>query len=241
MPQNLETYGYPITLLYVEPEYSSKTNSKGFIFDLDGTLFDSSEQILRAANLVRKLYKHPTLSKENADLVIGLEAFELFSDLPLNKLEISEIVGEFRVALHKEVNVGNNTYPKATHLLSAIHEAGHVSGVATSKPQYLAEAVVKNSCLRKYLNAIHGTGPARPKPEADVVLNCLMDLGVTEAFMIGDRVEDIAAGIAAGVKTIGIAQTIFSKDELLFAGADYVYTSLSELTLDLSNLVNDGG
>jgi phosphoglycolate phosphatase-like HAD superfamily hydrolase len=59
--------------------------------------------------------------------------------------------------------------------------------------------------------------------------------------MIGDRVEDITAGLAAGVKTIGIAQTVFSKDELLIAGADYVYTSLNELALDLKNLVLDGG
>jgi phosphoglycolate phosphatase-like HAD superfamily hydrolase len=59
--------------------------------------------------------------------------------------------------------------------------------------------------------------------------------------MIGDRVEDIAAGIAAGVNTIGIAQTIFSKDDLLIAGADYVYTSLSELALNLENLVSAEG
>jgi phosphoglycolate phosphatase-like HAD superfamily hydrolase len=59
--------------------------------------------------------------------------------------------------------------------------------------------------------------------------------------MVGDRVEDIFAGMAAGIRTIGIAQTVFSKDDLLNAGADYVYTSLSELTLDLKNLVDDGG
>jgi phosphoglycolate phosphatase-like HAD superfamily hydrolase len=59
--------------------------------------------------------------------------------------------------------------------------------------------------------------------------------------MIGDRVEDIRAGKAAGTRTIGIAQTVFSKDELLFAGADYAYNSLSELALDLEHLVNNGG
>jgi phosphoglycolate phosphatase-like HAD superfamily hydrolase len=58
--------------------------------------------------------------------------------------------------------------------------------------------------------------------------------------MIGDRVEDIAAGMAAGVKTIGISQTVFTKGELLIAGADYVYNSLNELALDLENLVFDG-
>jgi len=136
--------------------------------------------------------------------------------------------------------LGNTTYPKANHLLKTIREAGHVAGVATSKPQYLAEAVIANSSLSGYLMEIHGTGTARPKPAPDVVLNCLRSLGVSEAFMIGDRVEDIAAGMAAGVRTIGIAQTVFSKDDLLIAGADYVYTSLSELALDLENLVFDG-
>lgn len=215
-------------------------NAKGFIFDLDGTLFDSSEQILRAANLARDIYNQPKLSKHRADLVIGLKASELFSDLPLNPAEVSEIVNEFRDALLKEVLSGNTMYPKATHLLKTIQEAGHVAGVATSKPQYLAEAVIANSPLRGYLIEIHGTGPARPKPEPDVVLNCVRSLGVSEAFMIGDRVEDIAAGMAAGVKTIGISQTVFTKDELLIAGADYVYNSLSELALDIENLVFDG-
>jgi phosphoglycolate phosphatase len=215
-------------------------NAKGFIFDLDGTLFDSSEQILRAANLARDIYNQPKISKDRADLVIGLEASELFSDLPLNPAEVSEIVNEFRDALHKEILLGNTMYPKATHLLKTIQEAGHVAGVATSKPQYLAEAVIANSPLRGYVLEIHGTGPARPKPEPDVVLHCVRSLGVSEAFMIGDRVEDIAAGMAAGVKTIGISQTVFTKDELMIAGADYVYNSLSELALDLDNLVFDG-
>jgi phosphoglycolate phosphatase-like HAD superfamily hydrolase len=125
--------------------------------------------------------------------------------------------------------------------LSTIQQSGHVSGVATSKPQYLAEAVVANSSIRDYVSEIHGSGPARPKPHPDVVLNCFRALGVAKAFMIGDRVEDIFAGMAAGIKTIGIAQTVFSKDDLLSAGADYVYNSLSELTLDLKNLVDNGG
>jgi phosphoglycolate phosphatase-like HAD superfamily hydrolase len=47
--------------------------------------------------------------------------------------------------------------------------------------------------------------------------------------------------MAAGVKTIGIAQTVFTKGDLRIAGADYVYTSLSELALDLENLIFDGG
>jgi phosphoglycolate phosphatase len=219
----------------------SNTRSIGFIFDLDGTLFDSSEQILRAANLARNSYSQPKLSKERADLVIGLEASELFSDLPLSPTEVSALVKEFRDSLLEEVLLGNTTYPKATNLLKTIQEAGHVAGVATSKPQYLAEAVIANSPLRGYIIEIHGTGKARPKPEPDVVLNCVRSLGVSEAFMIGDRVEDIAAGIAAGVNTIGIAQTIFSKDDLLIAGADYVYTSLSELALNLENLVSAEG
>jgi phosphoglycolate phosphatase len=225
----------------MKPEYFSVRSAKGFIFDLDGTLFDSSTQILRAANAARTMHKHPNLSKERADLVIGLEASELFSDLGMTKLEVSKIVEEFRDALHKEVLLGNVTYPNATHLLRTIRQSGHVLGVATSKPQYLAEAVVANSSLRDFVSEIHGTGPARPKPRPDVVLNCLRALGVTKAFMVGDRVEDIFAGMAAGIRTIGIAQTVFSKDDLLNAGADYVYTSLSELTLDLKNLVDDGG
>ena len=220
---------------------TSTSPAKGFIFDLDGTLFDSSTQILRAANLARTFYNQPNLSKEKADLVIGLDAAELFSDLPLTQLEASDLVKEFRDALHKEVLLGNTTYPQATDLLKTIKEAGHVSGVATSKPQYLAEAVVANSPLSEYVREIHGTGPARPKPEPDVVLNCVRALGVSKAFMIGDRVEDIAAGMAAGVKTIGIAQTVFTKGDLRIAGADYVYTSLSELALDLENLIFDGG
>jgi HAD superfamily hydrolase (TIGR01549 family) len=225
----------------VESDCISLGNLRAFIFDLDGTLFDSSGQILRAANAARNFYNQPNLTKERADQAIGLEASELFSDLSLTQTEASDLVSKFREALHKEVLLGNNTYPKATDLLQTIQEAGHVTGVATSKPQYLAEAVVANSALRKYVREIHGTGPARPKPEPDVVLNCFRALGVSKAFMIGDRVEDIAAGIAAGVKTIGVAQTIFSKEDLLIAGADYVYTSLSELALDFENLVFDGG
>jgi phosphoglycolate phosphatase len=208
-----------------------------FIFDLDGTLFDSSSQIYRALRVTRIKQGMPSIGFDEVSKLIGLRAEELFATVDLNPKELSEAVSLFRSNLETEIVQENITYPESQSLLSQVNGLGFAVGVATSKPARLAKLVLKNSDLNSHVTHIQGTDGFPPKPNPEVVIRCMSALGVTCGFMVGDRVEDVVAGNSAGLLSIGIAQSHVSEDELRLAGAFETFGSISELNGSLKSLI----
>jgi phosphoglycolate phosphatase len=208
-----------------------------FIFDLDGTLFDSSSQIYRALCVTRIKQGMPSIGFDEVSKLIGLRAEELFATVDLNPKELSEAVSLFRSNLETEIVQENITYPESQSLLSQVNGLGFAVGVATSKPARLAKLVLKNSDLNSHVTHIQGTDGFPPKPNPEVVIRCMSALGVTCGFMVGDRVEDVVAGNSAGLLSIGIAQSHVSEDELRLAGAFETFGSISELNGSLKSLI----
>lgn len=208
-----------------------------FIFDLDGTLFDSSSQIYRALCVTRTKQGMPSIGFDEVSKLIGLRAEELFATVDLNPKELSEAVSLFRSNLETEIVQENITYPESQSLLSQVNGLGFAVGVATSKPARLAKLVLKNSDLNSHVTHIQGTDGFPPKPNPEVVIRCMSALGVTCGFMVGDRVEDVVAGNSAGLLSIGIAQSHVSEDELRLAGAFETFGSISELNGSLKSLI----
>jgi phosphoglycolate phosphatase len=211
--------------------------SAAFVFDLDGTLFDSASQIYRALCVTRIEQGMPSISFDEVSKLIGLRAEELFSTIDLNPKELSEAVSLFRSNLEIEISKKNISFPESQSLLNQVNYLGFAVGVATSKPIRLAEMVVKNSDLNNYVSHIQGTDGFPPKPNPEVVIRCMSALGVTCGFMVGDRVEDVVAGNSAGLLSIGVAQSHFSEEELRLAGAFETFGSIAELNGSLKSLI----
>lgn len=209
-----------------------------FIFDLDGTLFDSASQIMNCANSVRDGLGAASLSEQQALKVIGLPAFELFADLNLGEAELADAIRSFRLLLHKEIQRKNTLYPGSLELLEGLAASGFLVGIATSKPQFLADAVVSNSTIASLVQHVQGTDGFLPKPSPEVILRCCKALGATKAVMIGDRTEDIRAGVAAGVMTVGLSQTFHDEQELEQAGADCVFGKIADFGHNLEEIVS---
>lgn len=211
--------------------------SAAFIFDLDGTLFDSASQIYRALCATRIEQGMPSISFDEVSKLIGLRAEELFATVELNPKELSDAVSLFRNNLETEISRENLAYPDSQRLLSQVKELGFSVGVATSKPDRLAKIVVSNSDLNNHVTHIQGTDGFPPKPNPEVVIRCMSALGVTRGFMVGDRVEDVVAGNSAGLLSIGVAQSHFAEEELRIAGAFETFGSIAELNGSLRSLI----
>lgn len=211
--------------------------SAAFIFDLDGTLFDSASQIYRALCVTRIEQGMPSISFDEVSKLIGLRAEELFATVELNPKELSDAVSLFRNNLETEISRENVAYPDSQRLLSQVKELGFSVGVATSKPDRLAKIVVNNSDLNNHITHIQGTDGFPPKPNPEVVIRCMSALGVTRGFMVGDRVEDVVAGNSAGLLSIGVAQSHCAEEELRLAGAFETFGSISELNGSLRSLI----
>jgi phosphoglycolate phosphatase len=215
----------------------SRTFSQSvYIFDLDGTLFDSASQIASAVNATRTVLGYPQLTILEIRELIGLPAEELFGDLNLQSDALIQGVKAFRMALAEAAKKENAIFPGAFNLLNDLREKGAFIGVATSKPQELAELVILHSELNGLFDHIQGTGHLRPKPHPDTIVACLEHAKLDFGVMVGDRTEDILAGNLAGVTTLGVAQSTHTPEMLLEAGAKHVFKSLKEMYLGIDEL-----
>lgn len=207
----------------------------GFIFDLDGTLIDSAAQISRAVDKTLKARGMPSRPSLEILELIGLPASVLFKHLSLSETETMKIVAEFRSQLSFEISQSNIAFGGALQFVQALKSECRFVGVATSKPTDLAESVIRNSEYQDLVDFVIGTGVYEPKPNPGMILEIISRFNLTSGVMFGDRPEDISAALNAGINAIGIAQSTFTCEDLVRAGAKKAFTNFSELLNDLRN------
>jgi HAD superfamily hydrolase (TIGR01549 family) len=207
------------------------------LFDLDGTLVDSKKQIQVSLDKARVTVGHPATPVDLVQEQLGLPVESLFSDLRLGPLELDELVQIFRKNLLLEIKKGNRIFDGVLPFILKSKNLGISIGVATTKPTYLAKEVIDNSELAKLIDFIQGTDGFSPKPDPEVLRRCMQGLGIENAVMFGDRIEDIQAAETLGIPSIGIAQSAHSIQDLLGEGATYSFSNFTELGLNFDLII----
>ena len=204
-----------------------------FIFDLDGTLVDSYQQIEQAMNEARVALGYEESPPGQIFQNLGMPVYSLFFDLNLSTEKAEQLILEFRKTLNRMIEQGNECFPGVVSMLTQIRLLGRRVSVATSKSTSMAKKVIENSPLNGLVDFIQGTDEFPAKPNPEVIFRCLHKFPGLRAIMIGDRVEDVLAAKSAGVEAIGIAQSAHSVDMLLSAGATSAYESFDLVLKDL--------
>jgi phosphoglycolate phosphatase len=202
---------------------------KAFLFDLDGTLVDSANQIFEAVEITRSELRFDAVPAKFILPKIGLPAKDLFEDVDLQDPELFKAVELFRSNLSNIKLSKNDLYVGVPQILRFLYEKGFKLGVATNKPTFLAVQSLSDTGIHGYFDFIIGAENNPPKPDPTMILKCLEFLSIEphEATMVGDRVEDILAAKAAKVMAIGIAQGTHNEEDFLAKGADSTFMSMS--------------
>ena len=206
-----------------------------FIFDLDGTLVDSKNQISQAVALARHDSSFPDADPEFLESKIGLAAFELFSDLTLTDDERHEIVKVFRSYL-MEIRLNPcDLFPGSNEVLTLLKAAKFRLAVATNKPSILAEKALFQTGIVDLIDFVAGGEILPQKPDPAIVLHAIKGARATaeKSIMIGDRIEDMQAAKSAGINCIGVTQGVHSAIDLLSSGAQQVFDSMEKLFVKL--------
>lgn len=196
------------------------------LFDLDGTLADSRPGIVAATNATLRSLGLDEVPE--ADLVprIGPPLQETWAELlRLPEDEVGDVVAAYRERYAVAMLDGTVTYPGVERLLERLRGEGHLLGVATSKSQPLAVALLEHLGLDGFFAAVRGPVPPSSEPKATTVARALEALGLTTgegAVLVGDRHHDVTGGHAHGLRVIGAAWGYGSREELEAAGADAI-------------------
>jgi len=205
-----------------------------FLFDLDGTLIDSVELILRS-------YRHTLRAHRGYEPPDELWLKGLGTPIRVQLRQWTEDPAEIE-AMAKTYSVYNlahhdalvRPYDGIVDAVEKLKAAGKRLALVTSKVRGGAERGLRVAGLDAAFDVIVGADDVRnPKPHPEPVLKALAELGASpvEAVFIGDSRHDLESGRAAGVKTAAALWGPFDREDLDDLEPDYWLDHPAEISL----------
>ena len=181
-------------------------NAQLLIFDLDGTLIDSRQDLATAVNLMRQHFGLPPLSLEAVTSYVGNGVRMLVTRaLAGTSVDIDDAV-RIQGPLYRAHLVDATTlYPGVLDGLRRLHAAGHVLAVATNKPVEATETILAHFGIRPLFAHVLGGGSLpNLKPHPDMILAIMRGAGIAadRTWVIGDNYTDLESARQAGVRSV---------------------------------------
>ena len=202
---------------------------KNIIFDLDGTLIDSSAGVIEATNYALVKMGQAPRSPDEIRKFIGYPLEDMFSSFcsaPLDRLAEA-----FQEKGRGTITSSTRPMPGADTIITALYYAGYRLAIATTKFVVHTEGIVGKLGWDRYFSALaSGDEVEHVKPAPDLVELAISRLKADkdESIVIGDTVNDILAARAAGLKVVLIASP-FGNHDLTRYHPDLMLDSLDDL------------
>ncbi len=203
---------------------------KLIIFDLDGTLVDTSGDITNALNYALKPYGRRDLTVEDTIKMVGEGITRLIEKLLENeRIQMRDTVIKRFLDYYSEHLVDFSTlYPHVRETLEKLND--YKKAVISNKREYLSTRLLDKLDLLKYFDLVVGSDTtSERKPSAIPVIYVFTKLGVNpdESIIVGDSNYDIEAGKKAGLKTVAVTYGYRERQYLI--DADYIIDSMKDL------------
>ena len=204
---------------------------KAVIFDLDGTLIDSTEAIVLCFMHTFDALGVSRPPREEVIRLIGHPLRDQFARLTDH--DPDECVRVYRARYEEVCREMTTLMPHARECLERLRGAGFLLGFATSKKLFYSELILNHlGILDFFASRIGPEEVTHPKPHPEAVLKSLEHLGARpeEAFFVGDTFFDVEAARAAGVRCLCVTTGYESRESLLDLKPEGVYDDLCSLT-----------
>ena len=181
------------------------------IFDLDGTLADTSADLIAAANHCFVQMGQGEVLHPKHDAAIGMRGGRAMLTCGLERLgKMDEAVVDayypiLLEAYRDKIDVHTRLFPGAIEAVGRLLANGVKVGICTNKPVALAELLLERLGVREAFAALVGAGSLTvQKPDPEAFFETVRQLGgsVDRAVMVGDTITDHKTARAAGVPSI---------------------------------------
>lgn len=186
------------------------------LFDLDGTLIDSTEAIIESFGVAYKHFGKTPPPDEAIKAEIGYPLEIIFQNIGVAKEEVENYVQEYKRHYRKVYSSKTVLLPFASEAVSLAKRHATLGVVTTKTSKYSIE-ILKELGILGYFDVIIGREDVEnPKPNPEPILKALSKLSNDrrEKWMIGDTPMDMSAAKGANIKRVGVTCG-YAKEEAL--------------------------
>lgn len=215
--------------------------TKLIVFDLDGTLLDTSFDLLDSLNHCLTSVQLEPVAYKDLTFLVGQGARAMISRaFELNKAELDEqeldrLVDVFVSHYSEHMPGKSHAYPGLLDALDRFLSAGYSLAICTNKLEHMAVKLIECLSLSdKFVTITGGDTYSFRKPDGRHILETIKQAkGRPEtSIMIGDSINDIAAAKNAGVTSIAVPFG-FSDVPIETLNPDHIINHYDELTIEL--------
>lgn len=209
---------------------------KAVIFDLDGTLLDTLEDIADSANAMLSRFGFPSHNLHTYQYFVG-EGIEklVLRALPQKKFEkdfIARCITLMREEYSKRWAAKTLLYPDVPDLLDFLTQQGFALAVLSNKPDDLTKKMAAFFLVKWRFSIIQGENPSVPKkpdPSAALAIAKKINFPPQAFLFFGDSEIDMKTALAAGMYPVGVLWGFRTAEELLASGAKMLINNAGDL------------
>lgn len=204
------------------------------IFDLDGTLVDSVDDLCNSVNAARAYMGLPPLPRDLIASYVGNGAPVLIRRAmgpEATEEQVQEALAFFLSYYREHMLDHTRPYPGVVETLEKLERQGVKMAVLTNKPQRFSRDLCAGLGLAPYFFQIYGGNSfEQKKPDPVGIRTLIEEAGAkpAETWMVGDSATDVLTARNAGVRSVGVTYGI-SPETLKETPPDYLIHSMTEL------------
>ena len=211
---------------------------KALLFDLDGTLVNSANDIV---NSMIEVFEDNNMSLEPSVLLTKaagegraslLQAALDDNDLSISESELDALSKQFSKVYGRRMCETTRLYPGVEDMLAAIDERDITWGIVTNKLTDPGKLLIEQLGLANSAACVvfgDTTEEKKPSPKPLLHAAAQLDLATGQCVFIGDTLNDITAGKSAGTVTVAVMQTNRSLKEVSQWSADAILNQTTDV------------
>lgn len=206
----------------------------GILWDLDGTLLDTLDDLADATNHVLACHGYPARSREEIRAFVGNGARVLLAKAAPADADADALLARFQPYYAAHCQLKTRPYPGIPAVLAQLSER-YPMAIVSNKP----DGAVKALCAR-YFPGIYALGetPDCPrKPAADMVYKAMRIIGVERCIYVGDSEVDVLTARNAGVPCLSVLWGFRDEDAIRTAGGKCICNDPAQLPAVLEKIM----